>query len=51
MPCGLALNIIMFEMQMSQYAYDSEGQKDWGVHGDPNTKRSLKCFHLDRVCD
>lgn len=50
MPCGLALNIIMFKMQMSQDVNDSERQKDWGVHGELNISRSLRCVFISAEC-
>jgi len=33
MHCDLALNIIMFKMQMNQDANDNEGLRDWDVQG------------------
>lgn len=42
MPCGLALNTIMFKMQMSQDMNDNKGQNDWGMYGEPNVNRLLR---------
>lgn len=50
MPCGLALNIIMFKMQMSQDVNGSEGQKDRGVHGELNISGSLRCVFTSAEC-
>lgn len=44
MHCDLALNRIMFKMQMNQGTNDSEGLRDWDVHGEPSFSKSLKCF-------
>lgn len=50
MPCGLALNIIMFKLEVSQDVNDSEAQKDWGMHEEPNINRSLKCVFTLTEC-
>ena len=44
MHCDLALNIITFKMQMNQDVNDSEGLRDWDVHGEPSFNSALKCF-------